>query len=407
MYTLPRVIDIDLLQTELLDALLAGQSAQGIVDCAHRVIRMPIIAFDPEFRVLAFAFERPCYYGAWEEIACNQGTAQYMEYLPNQERIFRHGRSLLFDHADDPDIWFGEVACALMVGDHLVGYVGTIIEDGDAQNVLQANDLLAASLSYHYSLAAKRKNTEEPGQAELLDVFFSVAPARDSLEAIKRRTAAAYVFAVAESDRHSIADLQFVCGTYCRGINCVFGCVSEGQLRMLLWGQSPGDLPWIAVALDNIGLSMGIRCGVSDVFDQLGELPTYRLQALAVLRAGRQLAPEGRVHLCTESAPLLIAAAARDRLGQDALLPAEIQELIAADQAEGTHNIATLRALLQNRGGATKTARALGIHCNTLNYRLQKIQDCIRADLKDPQVLFRLQTGLEMLGLRRPDGTWG
>jgi len=386
-----------------LDAVLTGRDAQGIVDSAYTVVRLPIIAFDVQFRLLAYAFDRPCYYAAWEEIAVGQGTAQFMEYLPNQERIFRHGRSLLFDNKE-----IVEVACAVTVAGKLVGYVGMIIEDAGIQAVHQANDLLAAVLSYYYEYSATEQaiHAKEPGEAELLAVLFADVPPQAAVAAFAHMCEPAYVFAVVESDKQSIADLQFIRSTYCKELNQIMGCVGDnGQLRMLYWNQRSEDLRWITEALRNIGNAMSMSCGVSDTFSSLTEIRTYRTQALEALCAGLRFSHDQRVFLFTECLHEIICAAALDRLGRSALVPAEITALAAADAAEHSGYLETLAAFLRNHGGTTKTAKDLGIHNNTLQHRLRKIEDRTGVVLKDPRTLFRLQVGLAMLQLLRADKT--
>lgn len=396
-------IDFDTLQGSLLGALLDGADAQGIVDSAHRVLQLPLIAFDVQFRPLAFAFQRPCYYEAWEGIVKGEGSERFMVYLPNQERIFQHGRSLLFDQ--QPIV---EVACAIKADGRLVGYVGMIIEDADTDQVLQANDLLADVLAYYYTTALPQRahQVEDLDDASLLSLLFSNAPSSSLLDQVSRLCRPSYLFVAVESDQGSIPDLHFICRTYCKKENQVLGVVgNNGTLHMFCWGQRSTDLTWLAVALENIGSTMLVRCGVSDYFHNLTDLATHRQQAIALIHAGLRCRPDEYVYLFADSITSLVYTAAVDRLGPDVLIPAELVTLVDA-QADGKPYLETLDAFLRSHGGITKAAKSLGIHNNTLKHRMEKIEALLQVDLKDSAVQFRLGVGLEMLRLHRGDQTW-
>ncbi len=60
------------------------------------------------------------------------------------------------------------------------------------------------------------------------------------------------------------------------------------------------------------------------------------------------------------------------------------------DIVHGTNNTEVLRRYLQNGGNASKTAKELGMHRNTLTYRLDRIQEITGCDLSDTAGNFRM-----------------
>ena len=60
------------------------------------------------------------------------------------------------------------------------------------------------------------------------------------------------------------------------------------------------------------------------------------------------------------------------------------------DIVHETNNTEVLRRYLQNGGNTSKTAKELGIHRNTLMYRLGRIQEITGHDLSDPVANFRM-----------------
>lgn len=60
-----------------------------------------------------------------------------------------------------------------------------------------------------------------------------------------------------------------------------------------------------------------------------------------------------------------------------------VAELRAHDQAHGTQYAATLRAWLEAQGDLAEAGRALGVHENTVRYRLRKMIELTQLDLAD------------------------
>jgi PucR family transcriptional regulator, purine catabolism regulatory protein len=71
------------------------------------------------------------------------------------------------------------------------------------------------------------------------------------------------------------------------------------------------------------------------------------------------------------------------------------------DRARGSELIATLDAYLRLGGALAQAADVLGIHRNTLSYRLGRIADLSGRDLSDPRSRFLLQVALNARALER------
>ena len=78
-----------------------------------------------------------------------------------------------------------------------------------------------------------------------------------------------------------------------------------------------------------------------------------------------------------------------------------VRALRAYDGERGTDYVATLRAFLDVHGDAGRTAAALGIHVNTLRYRLRRLAEIARLDLEDPEARLAVALELHALAQRR------
>jgi DNA-binding PucR family transcriptional regulator len=62
----------------------------------------------------------------------------------------------------------------------------------------------------------------------------------------------------------------------------------------------------------------------------------------------------------------------------------KVQALVEHDREHGTSYVETLRAFLECWGDVAATARLLGLHPNTLRYRVRRIVELSGLDLGDP-----------------------
>ncbi|MEU2250618.1 helix-turn-helix domain-containing protein [Streptomyces sp. NPDC019224] len=151
-----------------------------------------------------------------------------------------------------------------------------------------------------------------------------------------------------------------------------------------------------------------------DVRRALGELPAvWRL--VAGIGRPRQ-GPGGLADTLTEARHAAGLAATRefrpavehtDELGVGRLLAAWQQAditrafaetaLAPLRDAEHEHLLTTLRVFLENGGSAAATARALGLHRNTVAARLRQVRDRLGADLDDPSNRLALQMACRSL----------
>ncbi|QKI82349.1 helix-turn-helix domain-containing protein [Kroppenstedtia eburnea] len=70
--------------------------------------------------------------------------------------------------------------------------------------------------------------------------------------------------------------------------------------------------------------------------------------------------------------------------------------LIRYDQENHSNLVQTLEVYLAHSGRSSETARSLGIHRNTVNFRMTRIKALLNLDLADGETVFRLQLALHM-----------
>jgi hypothetical protein len=123
-------------------------------------------------------------------------------------------------------------------------------------------------------------------------------------------------------------------------------------------------------------------------------------QALALIHAG--VVDDGPLTLCEDhlvtlwllaDAPLIDQIARRRLARLDELTPKQRDRLTE-----------TLRAWLRTRGTAARVGEELGVHPQTVRYRMRQIEEIIGSELEDPEARFAIEVVLRALWLRKRSG---
>lgn len=150
------------------------------------------------------------------------------------------------------------------------------------------------------------------------------------------------------------------------------------------------DEPDYIIALSEFLSSYNMRVGISNTFDNIYKIRHYFRQAQTALDVGSRLHPDDMIsyfHKCV--LPLLINLASMEFTKDDLVSPvyARIKQ---HDQQNNTEYLKTLREYLNQNLNTAQTASALYIHRLTMVYRVKRICEIGKTDLKKPDELLHL-----------------
>ncbi|MFF2653157.1 PucR family transcriptional regulator [Streptomyces sp. NPDC058045] len=180
-----------------------------------------------------------------------------------------------------------------------------------------------------------------------------------------------------------------------------FGHRDGDRLDVLLTDPAPGAAARFGRELATVLRGAGVRplVAVGPPGTDLTEAAASRAGAALVLRVLRERGtPE--VASAEEVRPALDVLRVLDAVG--GLSPAAsgaVGELLAYEAEFGTDLPRTVAAHLVFFGDASATARQLGIHPNTLRYRLRRVRELFGLELSDPDVRLLTELGLRRAGL--------
>lgn len=141
---------------------------------------------------------------------------------------------------------------------------------------------------------------------------------------------------------------------------------------------------------------IGIGTYQDDVF---GISTSYR-KAREAVRSGCRVAPPSKHGVYEYTA--LKSYALLQNVPEDILssyVTETLTPLIRYDRENHSNLMQTLEVYLARYGRSSETAQNLGIHRNTVNFRITRIKELLDLDLDDGEVVFRLQLALHMAHL--------
>ena len=123
-----------------------------------------------------------------------------------------------------------------------------------------------------------------------------------------------------------------------------------------------------------------VQCGISSCFIGLAEMKVQHIQCQLALRAMRSRDAQ-RVGYFDELYPQIVRYELDQVSSMRSLCHPAVLHLIESGQDQDEVRLATLRTFLLNGRNVAASSRALGIHRNTMLYRLEKIQEEIGQNL--------------------------
>ena len=141
--------------------------------------------------------------------------------------------------------------------------------------------------------------------------------------------------------------------------------------------------------------AQGLAAGLSGPFALPASAHGCMRKAQLALKTGMRLAPGRALYPMDEYGEAALIEAAADVLARQGLIAQDfcdgsIEEMARLDAKTGTQYAASLHAYLNHGLDMKRAAQALGVHRNTLDYRMKRVQELFALDLTDVNTCFEL-----------------
>lgn len=199
--------------------------------------------------------------------------------------------------------------------------------------------------------------------------------------------------------------------------------ISDDEVALVLGGDGGEPADWrtlttLILTASERGDSADPILVLSDPVAGPAELPRALDQARTLARLSRSGAIHGPVVRADDLerlgvAGLLLPLVSRRqalidtgemRARIDAFAAVMLGQLEEHDSRRGSQLVATLIAYLDLGGALAQAAERLGVHRNTLSYRLNRIAELTNRDLTDPRTRFLFQIALAIRALQQAEG---
>lgn len=141
----------------------------------------------------------------------------------------------------------------------------------------------------------------------------------------------------------------------------------------------------------------GFQGGISFCFQDLLEAPLYLQQAQEALKTGREKNIHKDIYEFSEYAPYAIVKNLLEPFLKSVYIHPAIKKIDQYDKENNTEYLNTLFVYLKSFKEKNNTAEKLNIHRNTLNYRIQKIEEIGMIDLNNQELSYYLLTNAYMV----------
>jgi hypothetical protein len=309
--------------------------------------------------------------------------------LPTRQRSQTPRRYL----AADLPLVYPQAAGPILRDGRLIGYVGIGCEgEVDHAALESANDLLCGALALCLGGYA------DGAQIDLEQLLVKERLTEGESRRLETAFPPPYVFAVLTSDDPRVSTLQYVRGLLCGKERHTAGCLQgERYLHLLMYGVHRADaMRNIEAALAGMDMKYALSGGVSDFFDCAAELPAHRMQAMLAMTVGAGSGQSGAISFFRERYGEILCYGALENLGRDVCALPAVERLAEEDRREGSEYLKTLETYLGVFQDRTAAAARLGVHKNTVHYRLQRIEELTGLAPEDADSADRLELGLMM-----------
>lgn len=176
----------------------------------------------------------------------------------------------------------------------------------------------------------------------------------------------------------------------------------DGFLTYQLYGEDTANAVIKADTIETItyvmscfdGSGIHPKVSVSAIGKNINHIVESFRQAVEEIRLGEVIFPDQKIYYYED---MMVYDLLGNAIPLDHLLSlynSTVASLDIADRKGDTEYLKTLDVYLENNCNVTKTAQDLHLHRNTMMYRIERIQEILQMDIKNPDIIFNLRLGV-------------
>lgn len=373
---------------------LCKRDMEELAHVASEILEMPVVVTDAAFIVRAKYPDSPVDDEQWDANVLNQQIEQRFIRTFTDDDHFEHhdlaGHAILTD--------WGHYAAAprltsiIRVGSNTVGYFAALATGAKVSPWhYEAADVIAEAFGILMEADAgvrlTRAHMSSPVLFALLEDAESGSAALATVpDNFLRDNKPPYMLLCARPRNPHNAPLEMYLGSaLTRFFEHSAQTIFEGRLYLLASQLSEGEHgDALQRSFAEELARQNLDCGMSCIFNELGDIRSASWEALAALNVGTLTQPSEFLHRYEDH----IADVALDLLVTElpagALEPPSLAAIKRYDAQNHTEYVKTLKTYFECRFDKKLTSRRLHIHRNTLQYRIDKLMEIQPFSFDDP-----------------------
>jgi hypothetical protein len=412
-----------LLRTAMVSAGTLGEAdAAGVpvgdlfalADAVATAVGGPVTIEDPHWRVLAYAnLDYPIDEARRQTILGRRPPGFWQTRLEEAgvARALREGEGVVRFESFEEEGLAPRMAAAVWAGSELLGSIWVAEADAplgpEAEAaLLGAAQLAAIHLICHRASEDVKRRTRGAFVREVLEGRVPHASAGVEVPFRMEGPLTALAFEVSAGEERSQVGhpdrILSVISLYCEDAHPEAMCalVEDRFWAVLPTPRSQARERTLGLAstiIDRVERVTGVRlvAGIGSTVPQVRDVPRSRTAAERALEVlGERRLATRAVHIDDVRAHAVLLELLGLAAQRPSLLQGKLDALVAHDGDHGTAYTETLRCYLDCRGDTAAAARLMGVHPNTLRYRVRRLVELSGLDLDDPDE--RLVTELQL-----------
>ena len=382
-----------LYSSRFLQALIDNRDVQEIIDIGFELLGNPILVIDNNYKVVAYthniSVEDPNWYRAEKNdyIAVDviMSNDKFTQARKSGHPIRYKEKNLNFEAIYATILIDNKLAVYLVAPDHLKKF-------GDDD--LEIVELIKNVLTLHFQ-KSKLRTMNQMNKSLFIDLLDGRVTDQETIETRYRRLnwvlhGNYYIMTIENSDGSDERTLEQT-GEFLQKIIADSKYAIYRDVVVVLITRKKRDFPNSCLeALMEFLKTHNLRAGISNCFNSLMNTSEQFNLSLLAVELGTKSAPDKLLYLYEDYLFYHILSLSADQINLYSICPAALHSLIKHDSDPKEDLVNCLFEYLKNGKNLQKTANVLGIHRNTLTYRIKKIVDILEVDIENEDVAFNL-----------------
>ena len=386
--------------SRFLQALIENKSAQEIIDIGFELLGNPIMLIDNDYKLIAYTHNIDVADPNWYHTQNSEYIA--LEIITSNDKFIQARKSKRPIRYRERSRNFEAIYASVLLDNKLIAYIVTPDHlkqfcDDDLEIVELIKDVLAL----HFQ-KGKIRTLNQMNKSLFTDLLDGKIKDNDTVEARCRRFQWVlhgnyYVLTVKSGGSFDEGALEQI-GESVQKMVADSKYTIYREVVVVLITRKKRDFPGsnheeLVGYLKNNNLCAGI----SNCFHSLIDTSEQYNLALLASELGIKAEPDKVLYFYEDYLLHHILSVCTDQINLNAICPEALLSLAKSSGNSREDLVNCLYEYLRNDRNIQKTANVLGIHRNTLTYRIKKIRDILEMDIEDEDVAFNLLLAVKIM----------